>query len=391
MGAETNRESVRHTRSTLTPTVAVEDKGVCPLRFSRASPPARNVHTMAVLATFGIIDELAASDATAALVVVGIELALIALAGAVAYLAGSWGAGLVGTLRREGPYLVAARRRRARRAVVGVVVPLAIAVLAYNGWWISRGVDVAGEAQELLAWITGDMWLRNRDALIRILAAALAVAVGAPLAAMGAARRRSRREPLGSRERQRRQPRPPVHRPPSRPRHRRLSAGGSLRGPDPRGARGRPRRSDQAGPRLSGRRRRRAGHPLFAGDRRDARCPRPPLRGRPRLDEPVQSPAAGAADLPRLPGLRALGGAGLAAAAAARAGERAGGMGAAAHPGDRAVLPEPRGDRARAVRDRPAHAAHRGGRRHHSSGAGRRSRRWCAAASSTRCTSAPRC
>ena len=140
---------------------------------------------MAVLGTFGITDELAASDATATLVVVGIELALIALAGAVAYLAGSWGAGLVGTLRREGPYLVAARRRRARRAVVGVVVPLAIAVLAYNGWWISRGVDVAAEAQELLAWITGDMWLRNRDALARIVAAALAVAVGAPLVRWG--------------------------------------------------------------------------------------------------------------------------------------------------------------------------------------------------------------
>ena len=140
---------------------------------------------MAVLATFGTIDEFAASDATAALVVVGIELALIALAGVVAYLAGSWGAGLVGTLRREGPYLVAIRRRRARRAVVGVVVPLAIAVLAYNGWWISRGVDVAAEARELLAWITGDMWLRNRDALVRIVAAALAVAVGAPLLRWG--------------------------------------------------------------------------------------------------------------------------------------------------------------------------------------------------------------
>ena len=140
---------------------------------------------MAVLSTFGIIDQLAASDATAALVVVGIELALIALAGVVAYLAGSWGAGLVGTLRREGPYLVAIRRRRARRAVVGVVVPLAIAVLAYNGWWISRGVDVAAEARELLAWITGDMWLRNRDALVRIVAAALAVAVGAPLLRWG--------------------------------------------------------------------------------------------------------------------------------------------------------------------------------------------------------------
>ena len=134
------------------------------------------------------------SDVTAALIVVGIELALIALVGAVAWLAGSWGAGLVGTLRREGPSLVAARRRRARRAVIGVVIPLTIAVLAYNGWLISRGVDVAGEARALLAWITGDMWFRNQDALLRIGAAALAVAVAAPLVRWGLRAGRERHE-----------------------------------------------------------------------------------------------------------------------------------------------------------------------------------------------------
>ena len=132
---------------------------------------------MAVFATLGFIDELSTGDVTAALAVVAIELAAVAVIGGAVALVASWGAGRLAVFRREPAVDVAVRRRRARRAVVGVIVPIGIGLLAYDGWLISRGVDLAAQTRELLAAFTTAAWQRGQDAMLKLALAALGVVI----------------------------------------------------------------------------------------------------------------------------------------------------------------------------------------------------------------------
>src|SRR5262245_43575938 len=91
---------------------------------------------------------------TTALPVIAGELGVVAIVAIVCYLLARWAIARLAVLQRHASAeTIAALRARIRNGVLAVAALAAAVVLAYNGWLVARGVDVAGHTAGLLGAI----------------------------------------------------------------------------------------------------------------------------------------------------------------------------------------------------------------------------------------------